>query len=64
MIGISRGARNNFHALSDGKGRPFRFLLAAGHAADSRAAGVLLDEFAPRTIVPADKPATAMRSAT
>jgi len=38
-IGRSRGSRTTkLHALSDGLGRPFRFLLTGGHAADCRAA--------------------------
>jgi transposase len=55
-IGISRGGRNSkLHALTDGQGRPLRFLLTGGNVADCRAADVLLDDLAPRTIVLADK---------
>ena len=55
-IGISRGGRNSkLHALTDGEGRPLRFLLTGGNVADCRAADVLLDGLAPRTIVLADK---------
>lgn len=55
-IGISRGGRNSkLHALTDGKGRPIRFLLTGGQVADCRAADVLLDDLAPRTIVLGDK---------
>lgn len=55
-IGISRGGRNSkLHALTDGEGRPLRFLLTGGNVADCRAADVLLDDLAPRTIVLADK---------
>ncbi len=55
-IGISRGGRNSkLHALTDGEGRPLRFLLTGGQVADCRAADVLLDDLAPRTIVLADK---------
>ncbi len=55
-IGISRGGRNSkLHALTDGEGRPLRFLLTGGQVADCRAADVLLDKLAPRTIVLADK---------
>ncbi len=55
-IGISRGGRNSkLHALTDGEGGPLRFLLTGGNVADCRAADVLLDDLAPRTIVLADK---------
>ena len=55
-IGISRGCRNSkLHALTDGEGRPLRFLLTGGNVADCRAADVLFDNLAPRTIVLADK---------
>jgi transposase len=55
-IGISRGGRNSkLHALTDGEGRPLRFLLTGGNVADCRAADALLDDLAPRTIVLADK---------
>ena len=55
-IGISRGGRNSkLHALTDGEGRPLRFLLTGGNVADCRAADVLLDDLAPCTIVLADK---------
>ncbi|MCW2368387.1 transposase [Sphingobium sp. B11D3D] len=55
-IGISRGGRNSkLHALTDGEGPPLRFLLTGGQVADCRAADVLLDDPAPRTIVLADK---------
>jgi len=55
-IGISRGGRNSkLHALSDGEGRPLRFLLTGGSVADCRAADVLLDDLEPRTILLADK---------
>lgn len=55
-IGISRRGRNSkLHALTDGEGRPLRFILTGGNVADCRAADVLLDDIAPRTIVPADK---------
>ena len=55
-IGISRGGRNSkLHALTDGEGRPLRFLLTGGQIADCRAADVLLDDLPPRTIVLADK---------
>jgi transposase len=55
-IGISRGGRNSkFHALTDGEGGPLRFLLTGGNVAYCRAADVLLDDLAPRTIVLADK---------
>ena len=55
-IGISRGGRNSkLHALTDGEGRPLRFLLTGGNVADCRAADVLLDDLPPRTIVLADK---------
>ncbi len=55
-IGISRGGRNSkLHALTDGEGRPIRFLLTGGQVADCRAADVLLDDLAPRTIVLGDK---------
>jgi transposase len=66
-IGITRGGRNSkLHALTDGEGRPLRFLLTGGNVADCRAADVLLDDLAssdpdrlddlaPRTIVLADK---------
>ena len=38
-IGISRGGRNSkLHALTDGEGRPLRFLLTGGQVADCRAA--------------------------
>ncbi|WP_229839352.1 IS5 family transposase [Sphingomonas glacialis] len=54
-IGISRGGRNSkLHALTDGQGRPLRFLLTGGNIADCRADDVLLDDLAPRTIVLAD----------
>ena len=43
-IGISRGGRNSkLHALTDGEGRPLRFLLTGGQVHDSRAATALLD---------------------
>lgn len=55
-IGISRGGRNSkLHALTDGEGRPLRFLLTGGNVADCRASNVLLGDLAPRTIVLADK---------
>lgn len=55
-IGISRGGRNSkLHALTDGEGRPLRFLLTGGNVADCRAADALLDNLEPRTIVLADK---------
>lgn len=55
-IGISRGGRNSkLHALTDDTGRPLRFLLTPGNVADCRAADVLLDNLAPRTIVLGDK---------
>lgn len=55
-IGISRGGRNSkLHALTDGEGRPLRFLLTGGQVADCRAADALLGDLAPRTIVLADK---------
>ena len=55
-IGISRGGRNSkLHALTDGEGRPLRFLLTGGQVADCRAADVLLDDLAAGTIVLADK---------
>jgi transposase len=55
-IRISQGGRNSkLHALTDGEGRPLRFLLTGGNVADCRAADVLLDDLAPRTIVLADK---------
>jgi len=55
-IGISRGGLNSkLHALTDGEGQPLRFLLTGGQIADCRAADVLLDDLAPRTIVLADK---------
>jgi len=55
-IGISRGGRNSkLHALTDGEGRPLRFLLTGGQVADCRAADGLLDDLAPHTIVLADK---------
>lgn len=55
-IGISRGGRNSkLHALTDGEGRPIRFLLTVGQVADCRAADVLLGDLAPRTIVLGDK---------
>lgn len=51
-IGISRGGRNSkLHALTDGEGRPLRFLLTGGQVSDCRAADVLLDELA--CLVPA-----------
>lgn len=54
-IGISRGGRNGkLHALSSGEGRPLRLPLT-GDVAACRAADVLLDDFAPRIIVLADK---------
>ena len=43
------------HALTDGEGRPLRFLLTGGNVADCRAADALLTGLAPRTIVLADK---------
>lgn len=55
-IGISRGGRNSkLHALTDGEGRPLRFLLTGGQVADCRAADALLDDLAAGTIVLADK---------
>jgi transposase len=55
-IGISRGGHiSKLHALTDGEGRPLRFLLTGGNVADCRAADVLLDDLAPRTIVLAHK---------
>ncbi|MDG5487391.1 IS5 family transposase [Sphingomonas sp. BGYR3] len=55
-IGISRGGRNSkLHALTDGEGRPLRFLLTGGHVADCRAADVLINDLAPHTIVLEDK---------
>ena len=54
-IGISRGGRNSkLHALTDGEGRPIRFVLTGGQVADCRAADALLDDLAPRTIVLGD----------
>ena len=42
-IGISRGGRTTkIHALTDRSGRPLRFLLTVGQAADCRAAEALL----------------------
>jgi hypothetical protein len=56
-IGISRGGCNSkLHAFTDGEGCPLRFLLTGGNVADCRAADILLDDLAPRTIVLADKP--------
>ena len=55
-IGVSRGGRTSkLHALSDGEGRPLRFLLTPGNAADARAALQLLDALPARAIVLADK---------
>jgi len=55
-IGISRGGRTTkFHALADGQGRPLRFVLMGGQAADCRAAEALLGDLAPGTIVLADR---------
>lgn len=55
-IGISRGGRNSkLHALTDGEGRPLRFLLTGGNVADCKAADTLLTDLAPGTIVLADK---------
>jgi transposase len=51
-VGLSRGGHNSrLHALTDGEGRPLRFLLTGGQLADCRAADVLLDDLAPRAIV-------------
>ncbi|MFN4929060.1 IS5 family transposase [Bradyrhizobium sp.] len=55
-IGISRGGRNSkLHALTDGEGRPLRFLLTGGQVADCRAVDVLLNDLAAGTIVLGDK---------
>ena len=55
-IGRSRGGRTTkLHALSDGLGRPLRFLLTGGQAADCRSAETLLGGLSPRTLVMADR---------
>ncbi len=55
-IGINRGGRtSNLNAFTDDGGRPLRFLLTGGNAADAKAAHLLLDELNPRTILLADK---------
>lgn len=55
-IGVSRGGRTSkLHALTDGAGRPLRFLLTPGNAADARVALQLLDGLPARAIVLADK---------
>jgi transposase len=55
-IGVSRGGRTSkLHALTDREGRPLRFLLTPGNAADARAALQLLDALPARAIVLADK---------
>jgi transposase len=55
-IGRSRGGRTTkIHALSDGEGRPFAFLLTGGQAADCRAAEPLLELLPPGVIVHADR---------
>lgn len=55
-IGISRGGRSNkLHALTDGEGRPFRFLLTPSNVAHARAALQLLNALPPHAIVLADK---------
>ena len=55
-IGRSRGGRTTkLHALSDGLGKPLRFLLTDGQAADCRAAATLLVGLSPRTLVMADR---------
>ena len=55
-IGVSRGDRTSkLHALIDGEGRPLRFLLTPGNAADARAALQLLDALPARAMVLADK---------
>ena len=43
------------HALTDGEGRPLRFLLTGGQVADCRAVDVLLNDLAAGTIVLGDK---------
>lgn len=55
-IGRSRGGRTTkIHALSDGEGRPFAFLLTGGQTADCRAAEALLNLIPPNVIVHADR---------
>lgn len=55
-IGRSRGGRTTkLHAISDGLGRPIRFLLTGGQAADCRSAEALLAGLPPRTLVMADR---------
>ena len=55
-IGRSRGGRTTkIHALSDGEGRPFAFLLTGGQAADCRAAEPLLKLLPPGVMVHADR---------
>jgi transposase len=55
-IGISRGGRTSkLHALTYGEGRPLRFLLTGGNAADAKAAPLLLGRLPAGAIVLADK---------
>ena len=55
-IGRSRSGRTTkLHALSDGLGRPLRFLLTGGQAADCRVAEALLEGLPRRTLVMADR---------
>ena len=55
-IGRSRGGRTTkLHAISDGLGRPIRFLLTGGQAADCRSAEALLAGLPSRTLVMADR---------
>ncbi len=55
-IGISRGGRTTkIHALTDAAGRPLRFLLTVGQAADCRAAGTLLQAIPADALVMADR---------
>lgn len=52
---VAGGRTTKIHALSDGEGRPFAFLLTGGQAADCRAAEPLLERLPPGVIVNADR---------
>lgn len=55
-IGISRGGRSiKLHALIESEGRPLRFLLTSGNAADAKAPSPLPRRAAARAIVLGDK---------
>ena len=55
-LGISRGGRGTkIHAITDGRGRPLRFILSGGHVHDRKMAEPLLETLKPAKIFIADK---------